>query len=157
MPPIIGNLGSGKDTVVVGGFTFDINDPRLKILTGHMTTADNFSTLREGDGTPYEVPGGKKYTMLAIKAAQVLGTAVGADVTVGYGDTNVDVNSGSAPTFPKYIGGDAQIGVLGLGSDDQRNQKEPFFFVVPAAKFPFVRNHNNVSCSFHVWGYEETA
>lgn len=90
----------------VGGYCFSQTEvTNLKILYGRVTTSGRATTLRLANGTAgYQVPGGNT---LRVKVVQTICDVTTCQVGLGYGDTDVGVNSASAPTTPIYVGGDS--------------------------------------------------
>jgi len=73
------------------------------ILYGFTTTTNTWATLRTANGsTGYQVPSGKTLTVLAIRCGQFT-TAQGYGPVPVYGDTDVGMSSGAAPTNPVYF------------------------------------------------------
>lgn len=149
----IGTLGT-VDTINVGGRIFtDLTTALIMAVT--QVGANTFGTFRKTQGTAgYQVTTGKTLT---IHAVQLICNAGGNYTTggLGYGDTDIGLNSAAAPTNPIYIGGSTGIqpfAASALASGGYQNVGQyPCNFTVPALKYPL---WNGPQSQAMIFGYE---
>jgi hypothetical protein len=137
------------DLLQVGGVQF-VDLDNLLVFHG-IFGGNGYSTYRLMNGTAgYQVTALKE---LHIRAARILVTTNNG--LFGYGDTDVGLNSLSAPTNPVYSGG-SSTGANFNGSDTNWNTSEfPVFFNVPASKYPF--SYTTGGSNVFLFGYEFNA
>jgi hypothetical protein len=111
------------------------------ILYGNVPTDGRITTLRTSNtASGYQVGSGKTLT---IKSVSYVGGA-GGRVIVGYGDTDVGLNSGSAPTNPVVVGGATTVSsgfsyLSGNTSAAGINTGAAYInFTAPQNKYPFI-------------------
>jgi len=155
MAKAIGTLGT-IDTLTVGGRTFtDLTN--LIILYGLVSTAGRHTTLRLPNASSgYQVTSGKTFKIEAIFAST--SSASAGPVMPFYGDTDVGLDSASAPTNPVYIGGNNNPQAIALAGNTSGNLvlSNPIpgmNFSVPAGKYPCVYA-GATSSLVAVYGYE---
>lgn len=155
----IGTLGA-VPTLTVGGRVFT-DLPNLIILYGKVVTGGRFTTLRRGNDTAgYQVTAGKTFTIGAIWGTAEVASSQAA-INLLYGNTDVGLDSASAPTTPIYLAGDATnviaAGVALLGAAGTPNASFSSFpgldFRVPATKYPAFKG-SAVGTNLVVYGYE---
>jgi len=142
------------NSLEVGGRTFvgsDLDD--LKVLYGNVSGTNNFTTLRDSGAATtsgYQAPAGGATIWVILPETE----GSGEDVNIGYGDTDVGINSGAAPTTPKYYGNGVSSCVITRTSSNGTNvpQRElAVKYVVPANKYVFIQALAAVAYHAHVY------
>lgn len=150
----IGTLGT-IDQISVGGRVFtDVTT--IIILNAYITTNGRFTTFRKNNTSAgYQVTAAKTLSINAVKVNSDAAAGTSLGCTLGYGDTDVGLNSAAAPTTPIYQFGAVGSPVLsGLqGSNTTNTMESATLFTIPATKFPVgVADGTNIAVT--VYGYE---
>ncbi len=152
----ISNLGT-IPTLSVGGRVFtDLTT--LIVLAGGNLTINRYSTLRKPNGTAgYQVTVGKT---LRIDACRIWTTSTGGLCNVGllYGDTDVGLDSASAPTTAVSYGGSSSVyvgfqGTAASGVESQAPAEITPFFSVVAQKYAAMLS-DRAATNMTAFGYE---
>lgn len=157
MSNIIGNLGT-IPTFTVGGAVFtDLTN--IIITYGHVVTSGHYTTVRRQNGSAGYLPSGSKtYKISAFDVATGQVASSEIQLFLLYGDTDVGLDSASAPTTPKYPGNDpaCKSGVLWNGAGGTPNIYLKTFctdFTTPNTKFTSVKA-DGAGITFALYGYE---
>lgn len=134
-------------TLTVNGYTFSSAQmAKLKILSGQTATSGRATTLRLPNGTAGYQNGG---TNLIVWATKVYTTsAQGNTCQLGYGDTDVGINSASAPTNPVYLNADS-TNIVGMTYNTPVNGVVTNFNIVANKYGVQYAVGNAVSCTFY--------
>lgn len=155
----IGNLGT-IPLITIGGAVFtDLTN--LIVATAHIVTAARYTTYRKVDASAgYQVTAAKTWRIDAFMLNNPVpgGTA---NSQLLYGDTDVGLDSASAPTTPKYSGNDSGFITVksswGTSGSTMTSPIVPIscnpLFKVPAAKYAAFKSDGGVTGST-VFGYE---
>ncbi len=127
-------------------------DVETLLVLGVGVGGNGFGTYRDHNGSAgYAVTALKTLQLKALSARELVNTSKA--VQVGYGDTDVGLNSLSPPTNPVYTFGGSltanNTALLFLLAATQNSV--PIRFDVPAGKYPFQECAN---ASTTVYGYE---
>lgn len=138
-----------RECIQVADVNF-LDIPNLKCLIA-VGNAAKYSTFRSANGTAgYQVTTGKTLKFRAARVVVVTAAASGG-VVLGYGDTDVNIAAGAAPTNPVYLGGSSFVRLQNLSVEGQFSM--PVRFDVPAGKYPFI--FSDGLCAVFIFGYEE--
>lgn len=139
-------LPSQRPTITVGGRVFtNIAD---LIILATVNSTNLYGTFRISSGSSgYQVTSGKTYTVYAIRLFSTTASAW-VSQAVGYGDTDVGLNSGSPPTNNVQSFGTAIPSVAGTA-----DAEAPMKFAIPAQKYPYIAGTGG-TCTAVIYGYE---
>lgn len=159
MSVAIGNLGT-IPSLTVGGVVFTDLSAALIVLYGSVATTTRYTTLRRTTATAgYQTTSGKTLTIRACKITYISLTG-NPTINLLYGDTDVGLNSSSAPTNPVYLGGDSSssCGVLG-GSSGAASGPVSYgetapFFNTPSTKYSAMFLNIEATTNMLAYGYE---
>lgn len=151
----IGTLGTIPSLTVGGQVFTDLTT--LIVLYGSVATTTRYTTLRKPGATSgYQVTTGKTMTIRAAKINYITPTG-SPTINFLYGDTDVGINSASAPTNPVYLGGDSSssCGVLGGTSGASSGpatygESSPFF---PVVALKYSAMFLNVTATVNILAY----
>lgn len=144
----ISNLGT-VPTLTVGGYVFVDLTTLIHLVMG--VGGNPYSTFRLQNGTAgYPVAALKTLKTKAIKHVAI---SAATAIQIGYGDTDVGFNAGSAPTTPVYRGGAALSTIaVTYAASVGVDREAPLDFSVPAGKYLF--SETIAGCIASVFGYE---
>jgi hypothetical protein len=149
-------------SLTIGGRTFVGDEVDNLLILNGIAAAANATTLRKPNvSAGYQVPAGKKYTIYAIDVQNNHASST-TQVSVGYADNDIGLNSGSALTNPVYANTGTNSNFSGVtgphngGGFSGSGQTQAVInkFVVPAGKYPFCQA-NSGSFSVQLFGIEE--
>lgn len=150
----IGTLGT-IDTITVGGRVLT-NLASLITLNAILDgTNANWSTFRASNASAgYQVTAGKTLALVGANFS-IVGAAASSGGILLYGDTDVTLSSGSAPTNPVYIfGDDPGVGVPVMNGTADGIFGMALNFSIPSAKYPAVFSQGAVLGYIQIFGYE---
>lgn len=147
----IGTLGT-IDTIAAGNRLITDLGSNLIILGATNGASTHFTTLRTTNGSSgYQVPGGKSLKIIGYDSSVAVGAAAGG-LGILYGDTDVGLDSASAPTNPIYqnANGSASTILLAVSAG--------FFgaavnFTIPTGKYPAVVCAGTIAIYVNIYGY----
>lgn len=153
MAKAIGTLGN-VDSITVGGRVFtDLTTLKILVAT---TAANTNATFRTMNGTSGYTPSGA--TTFVVHAMKAIGTAAGTTWgSLGYGDNDVGINSGTTPTNAVYVGGSSTVtthatSTIAAGSQVPSEMAHPMQFTIPNGKYPAMIGGANQTV--YLYGYE---
>lgn len=121
---------------------FDSGTTGVVLYALGAVTSTRYNTPRLASASSgFTVPGGKTLTIVGIMSTSNSASAIFGFVPL-YGDTDVGVDGGSAPTNPVYIAGySATTTALGMGIATNDGSKGcALNFSVPTGKLPCIRS-----------------
>lgn len=140
----------------------ELNDlQNLIVLVGVTTAASKVTTLRRQFATAgYQVTAGKTLYLLAAKLYNAnTGGAQNHQMFIGYGDTDVGLDSAADPTTPLYPASTNFAPLSGLIPANPSGHLEAALgFQIPAAKYVFMKTDGfatwTAKASLMLYGYE---
>lgn len=123
--------------------------------------ASNTTFRAPGATSGYQVTAGKSFYGVAAIFRGSIGAGTNGNLLLGYGDTDVGVNSGSQPTNPAsafagcdFTNGSGNIQIQAAVTESLANIMGS---KIPATKYPYVQNYSNNTGNGIVilYGYEQ--
>jgi len=154
----VGTLGT-IPTLDIGGRIFtDLTN--LIVLQAQNTTTSHWGTFRKPNSTSgYQVTSGKTLHILGAQSSIIVDGGAGGNATVLYGDTDVGIDSASAPTNPIYPYGTVAVSISGSIPLNLAPGVYPqsLNFDVPATKYPalYVPAGTGQQVQITIYGYEQ--
>lgn len=144
---------SSVPILAVGGRVFTDLD-NLKMLVGNIDRTSGFATLRDVNASSgYQVPAA---TTFRVAAVEIIYSGFISAVEIGYGDTDVGMQSASAPTNVVYPGGSqSNFSIVGPGTNS--SYQTSMQIDIPTGKYPCVGSlgaAGSAQAAVKVYGYE---
>jgi len=158
MAGVLGNLQSNSNAITIGGFTILLPSLDDLIVMNTILGSAQFGTLRQqgSSNAGFQVAGGKQLRIFGVRIDS--GTVVaGEGYRLGYGDNDVGLTSGGEPTNSQFLINATNTNSSTIASGHTNGVDEySLNFIVPATKFPFAYQANNISATIQVFGLLET-
>jgi hypothetical protein len=147
--------GGVSQSITVGGRVMTPAS-NLFMLLCQQDSAAKYTTCRKpSDSAGYQVTTGKTFSIVAV-TYNVLVAAAAGGMTLLYGDTDVGIDSASAPTNAVLPAG-FTVGnvVVPFLSNTTGTFHTAYNFTVPALKYPAIYAIGAGQAAVQVWGYEQ--
>jgi len=146
-----------KTNITIGGLQILLPNLDDLIVMNTILASSQFGTLRKmgSDNAGFQVPGGKQLRIFGVRIDA--GTFVaGEGYRLGYGDNDVGLTTAGEPTNSQFLINASNNSAATIASGHRLGPEEySLNFIVPATKFPFAFNANNISGTIQVFGLLE--